>query len=63
MAKKRTVIRSKKGKKLLAVRVVRPKRGQRKGQFKDIQSWQKCSRQDQRKRSGAELSEKAKKAR
>jgi len=39
---RRTVLRSRKGKKLLAKR-------NRKGQFKDIQSWARSSRADQRK--------------
>lgn len=60
-AKKRTQLRSKSGKKLLAVRVVRPKKGQKKGQFKDIQTWERVSRQDQKSKSKAEL-EAAKKA-
>jgi hypothetical protein len=49
MAKKikRTVLRSSKGKKLYAVR-------DRKGKFKDIQSYKRCSAQDQKKRSKAE---------
>ena len=58
MARKRTTHRSSKGRKLLAVRVVRPKAGQRKGQFKDIQTWEASSRQDQLKRSKSELAKK-----
>ena len=51
MPTKRTTHRSKGGKKLLAVRVKRPKAGQRKGQFKDIQTWKRASRADQRKKN------------
>ena len=43
----RTVLRSSKGKKLYALR-------DKKGKFKDIQSYAKASRQDQRRRSRAE---------
>lgn len=50
---KRTTLRSSKGKKLYAVR-------DRKGKFKDIQSYKRSSAADQRKRSKAELAKKAK---
>ena len=50
---KRTTLRSKKGKKLYAVRT-------KDGRFKDIQSYAKSSAADQRKRSKAELAKKAK---
>ncbi len=49
MAKKRTVLRSKAGKKLYAVR-------DEEGQFTDIQSYQKAHSQDLRKKSKAETS-------
>jgi len=54
MAKKirRTVLRSKTGKKLFAVR-------DRKGKFKDIQSYKRSSRQDQKRSSKAERAKKA----
>lgn len=44
---KRTTLRSKKGKKLYAVR-------NRKGEFVDIQAYDKCSRQDQKRKSKSE---------
>jgi len=52
MAKKRTVLRSKAGKKLYAVR-------DEAGQFKDIQSYQRAQSQDMRRTSKAELAKKA----
>lgn len=45
---KRTTMRSSKGKKLYAVRVKRPKPGQIKGQFKDIQSFKRAHAADLR---------------
>jgi len=55
MAKKirRTTHRSRSGKKLLAVR-------ERDGRFRDIQTWERSSRQDQKRRSKAELAKRAK---
>lgn len=44
---KRTEMRSSRGKKLLAVR-------DKLGKFRDIQTWERSSRQDQRRRSKAE---------
>ena len=58
MAKKRTVLRSKTGKKLYAVR-------DESGEFTDIQSYQRAQSQDMRRKSKAELAKattKAKKA-
>ncbi len=55
MAKaRRTTHRSKRGKKLYAVR-------DRKGRFKDIQTYERAHRADIRKRSKAELVKKARK--
>lgn len=48
MAKKRTVMRSKAGKKLYAVR-------DEQGQFKDIQTYQRAQAADMRQKSQAEL--------
>ena len=53
MAKKRTVLRSKAGKKLYAVR-------DEKGEFTDIQSYQRAQSQDMKRTSKAELDKKAK---
>lgn len=53
---RRTTHRSRSGKKLLAVR-------EKGGRFKDIQTWERSSRQDQRKRSKAELAKKKSKKR
>lgn len=55
MTMKRTVLRSRKGKKLFAVR--------KKGKFADIQSYKKCSRQDQQRKSKAEKAAAAKRHR
>ena len=55
MAKKRTVLRSKAGKKLYAVR-------DEKGEFTDIQSYQRAHSQDIKRTSKAELDKKAKTA-
>ena len=52
MAKKRTVLYSKSGKKLYAVR-------DEAGHFKDIQSYQRTQSQDMRRTSKAELAKKA----
>jgi hypothetical protein len=54
MAKTRTVLRSKAGKKLYAVR-------DEKGEFTDIQTYQRAHSQDLRKKSKAELAKPAKK--
>ena len=54
MAKKRTVMRSKAGKKLYAVR-------DEKGEFTDIQTYQRAQSADMRKKSKAELAKAAKK--
>ncbi len=53
MAKKRTVLRSRAGKKLYAVR-------DEKGEFTDIQSYQRAQSQDMKRTSKAELDKKAK---
>ena len=50
---RRTELRSKSGKKLLAVR-------DSEGKFKDIQTWERASRQDQKRRSRAEAAKGAK---
>jgi hypothetical protein len=55
MAKKRTVLRSRAGKKLYAVR-------DEKGEFTDIQSYQRAQSQDMKRKSKAELDKKAKSA-
>ena len=55
MAKKRTVLRSRAGKKLYAVR-------DEKGEFTDIQSYQRAQSQDMKRTSKAELDKKAKSA-
>ena len=55
MAKKRTVLRSRAGKKLYAVRDER-------GEFTDIQSYQRAQSQDMKRKSKAELDKKAKAA-
>ena len=55
MAKKRTVLRSKAGKKLYAVR-------DEKGEFTDIQSYQRAQSQDMKRTSKAELDQQAKAA-
>ena len=56
MARRRTVMRSSKGKKLYAKR-------DKKGQFEDIQTYKRAHGQDIKRKSKAETAAKAKKAR